>query len=53
MLNFAPPPMVRKFHPQSFAVAYIGNTFSQRLLLGTKRSGILPLDVSLDMSLQI
>ena len=37
------------FHRQSFAIACIGSIFSQRLLLGTKRSRILPLDVSLDM----
>ena len=41
------------FRRQSFAIAFIGSTFSQRLLLGTKRPRILPLDVSLDMSPQI
>ena len=41
------------FPRQSFAIACIGSTFSQRLLLGTKRSRILPLDVSLDMIPQI
>ena len=41
------------FHRLSFAIACSGSTFSQRLLLGTKRSLILPLNVSLDISPQI